>query len=159
MFESVHFLNWELIVDKQATYNAYANVQHGGSHSCSCEDCKEYIKRIDSIFPDNVKKLLSKLGIDYHKDAEVTHIISDNNENYCHGWFHFIGEFKGASCALPVENSGYNLQLTDVANNFKIGFHISDSLALFKSTYPLVQVEFSTLIHHWSEHPPRPRLQ
>ncbi len=153
MFETVHFHDWELIVDVQTTVNAYAEVEYGGSSSCSCEDCKEYIRRIDSIFPDNVKQLFESLGIDYHKDAEVTHIISDNNDNYCSGWFHFIGEFKGESCAVAVTDTGYSLQLTEVADNFKIGFHVGNSLALFKTTYPLVQVEFSTVISHWSEHP------
>lgn len=153
MFETVHFQDWELIVDKQGTINAYANVRYGGSRSCSCGDCMEYTRRIESIFPGNVKLLFESLGIDYHKDAEVTHIISDNNDNYCSGWFHFIGKFKGESCAVPVNGRGYNLFMTHVADNFEIGFHISDSLALFKTTYPLVQVEFSTLIPHWPEHP------
>ena len=162
MFEKVHFHEWELIVDKQSTINAYAEVEYGGSRSCSCGDCMEYTRRIDSIFPGNVKLLFESLGIDYHKDAEVIHIISDNNHNYCSGWFHFIGEFKGKSCAVPMTDTGYTLQLTDIADNFKIGFHVGDSFALFKSPYPLVQLEFSTLIPHWSEHsaqtPPRPRL-
>lgn len=152
MFETVHFHEWELIVDKQSTINAYAEVEYGGSRSCSCGDCAEYTRRIDSIFPGNVKQLFESLGIDYRKDAEVTHIISDDNDNYCSGWFHFIGEFKGKSCAMPMRDKAHSLLLTEVSENFNIGFHKSGSLALFQTTYPLVQVEFSTVISRWSEH-------
>lgn len=146
MLQQVHFKDWILMVDKEATANAYSAVALGGSQTCICDDCKKYSKNVETIIPDNIKHLFAELGIDHQKDAEVTHILLDNGDNICSGWFHFIGNFEGPSCAMPASDTGYTLQLTEVANNFNIGFHYSDWLTLFKTNNPLVQVEFSTQI-------------
>jgi len=54
--QTVDFLEWKLFVDDALTRSAYKSVVLGGTDSCICENCKNYVKNRESVFPGGGKK-------------------------------------------------------------------------------------------------------
>ena len=145
--QTIDFLEWKLFVDDALTRSTYANVAVGGADSCICKNCKNYVKSREFAFPGGIKKLFNALGVDYKKDCEVVHYYRNRNglHHYC-GWFHYIGDFFGPDCTLPLANGGYTTNLVTITPNFSIGFRKGTSLSIFQNNENLVQIEFEAHI-------------
>jgi hypothetical protein len=144
----VKYGDWEFDVDFAATQIVYSTISEGGAQTCTCTYCKNYIAQIDSIFPKDIIKLLSDLGIDYSKDYEVWQYAKlDNGLHQYGGCFHFIGSFRGESCQVKIDDNTYKLVLNEVAPNFSIGFshplYITQSF--FNDSQAVVEVNFGFL--------------
>jgi len=86
------FSMWEFTNDRTATIAAYARIERGGSDTCSCNGCRNFVAARDKVYPSEFIALLSSLGIDSRKDGEVYHNaqLSPGRHDYG-GWFHFVG--------------------------------------------------------------------
>lgn len=105
-------------------------------------------------FPEEIKSLFENLGIDYHKESECLSNFdvseSSNFDEYVNklhgygGWFHFAGNILSGRECLDKNSNTY--EVTQIAENFSIGFRKSKDLNFFESNIPLVQVEFEAKI-------------
>ena len=146
--EIVQFKNWKFEVDKTLTIETYSNIVTSGAESCLCNDCKNYIENRQNVFPDEIKKLFLNLGIDFNKEVEVlSYQILPNGLHHIAGWFHFKGKISdGKDCKNDIENEVFQIELTNIGNNFSIGFCEQSSLTFFKNKDRLIQVEFEAYI-------------
>jgi len=139
----VSFQDWEVFAVKELTAQTYLELEHSSTESCGCDYCKNFIEQRERIFPDEIKELFSKLGIDYKKEIEISEFAKlENGLHYYSGWFHFKGDFIGKDCTVPLQNGGHTFDLTKIMENFSIGFRRDNALKPFKDTNRIVQIEF-----------------
>ncbi|RZM25401.1 MAG: hypothetical protein EOO88_19425 [Pedobacter sp.] len=145
MKTTITFRDWEFEIDHDATKLVYDQVEQGGAEVCGCEDCRNYVLNRKSVFPKDVLEFLINVGIDYTKEVEVT--VFENRPDRSRligGWFHFLGNIvEGERYRQPPDGS---MELTPINSVFSIGFAPESTLAYFKPTSAIIQVEFMTVI-------------
>lgn len=126
--ESIEFHPWLLHYDYDATKTAYNNIKEGDAVRCGCANCKNYISTRDSAFPDSIKDLLLKIGIDYSKEFEVYHNcrLSSGRHDYG-GIFHFIGKSTLLE-NIDIDADNCSTLLTD--NSDAKALEINDSFSV-----------------------------
>jgi hypothetical protein len=147
--EELRYRKWHLCVDVEATREAYRRVKQGGAEDCGCQECQNFVLARPYIFPEEVRDLFERCGIDIKKEQEV--LYDGNSGAGLHrysGWFHFVGDFKGESAwdlvAGAEQSKVYELVLESVSPNFQIGFTENGGLYWDEfAGHRLVQVEFS----------------
>lgn len=99
---TIHFRDWILTVDREVTASTYAAVANGSSEDCKCDECINYLANRSNAFPEEIKLLFDRLGIDYRKESEVWRMykVKDGIHLYS-GLFHFKGSFEGKDCFVP----------------------------------------------------------
>jgi hypothetical protein len=147
--EVIEYRDWILEIDKQSTKEAYKKIGLSGAESCNCNYCKNFIAARESIYPEEVRYLFNKLGIDFSKEADASEFTKlENGLHYYSGLFHFKGRIlKGKDSAVPLPSGGFTVELTEVTPNFSIGFTNDNSLSLFEEKDNLVQIDFSANVH------------
>ena len=141
----IKFKEWEFIVDRELTKFTYDNVDLGGPESCGCNECKNFANNREDIYPEEIKKLLDQLGINYKKESEICYYCRlTEGLHYYGGWFHFKGEFKGKDCTVTTDSGGITFDLTPINDRFSIGFRYDSALTFFDKKENLVQIEFDT---------------
>ncbi len=139
----VQYRDWEFYSDKEITEQTYKEFEHSGAESCGCDYCKNFIAQRETVFPYEIKELLTGLGVDYRKEIDISEFARlKNGLHYYSGWFQFKGGFKGQDCTVPFQNGGHTYDLTKITDNFSIGFRHDNSLTPFKDKKGLVQIEF-----------------
>jgi len=89
------FGHWVYTADRDATIEAYSQIERGGADRCDCAWCRNFRKVRPQVFPSEFLALLGVLGIDPNKDAEVYHIARlAPGRHYYGGWYHFVGNFR-----------------------------------------------------------------
>ena len=131
-YTSVKYKEWEFQVDKEATLTAYSKVKVGSAEESQTLTGLNYAKQRDNIFPEEIKELLVSLGINYKKEAEVSHheAFEDGQHLYA-GWFHFKGDFSGPNYLEKQNESSKDFNLSSVNNKFAIGFTKQNFLTFF----------------------------
>lgn len=150
----VKFRDWEFEVDSELTRKTYAKVIGAFSEGCDCKYCLNYQPQKDEIFPEEIESLFENLGIDYHKESECLNYFDasefSNTDEYINrlhgygGWFHFAGNILLGKECLNRNSNTY--QLTQITENFSIGFRKDKALNFFEDDIPLIQVEFEAKI-------------
>ncbi|MHC4862776.1 MAG: hypothetical protein ACYTEX_01750 [Planctomycetota bacterium] len=86
---------WIVKYDAQATRQRYSQIQIGDPERCGCHPCLNFAAAREELYPDEVRKVLAKLGIDYTREAEVahTHRVRPGRHFYL-GWFHCVGQVE-----------------------------------------------------------------
>lgn len=145
-------------VDSQLTRQTYAKIGTGNSETCPCGQCKNYRIQKEKAFPDDVLDLFAKLGIDFRKESEVYEVQRlDNGLHHYAGWFHFAGRITaGGDCKKQFAENSWQIDLSEIDKDFKMGFTVGNALSFFKKGTGLVQLEFETNIpwvitDPWSE--------
>lgn len=145
--KKITFGDWELIVDLEATKFAYQATALGGTDTCECNYCQNFVNSKEHIYPNEIKVLFEELGIDYKKECEAWHYCKDDLGRHCYsGWFHFKGNFRGKDCVIPTNETQSSIDLTPIDEHFSLGFCYNNQLAFFEEKDGLVQVEFDTKI-------------
>ena len=142
------YKDWEFEVERELTIQTYEGVASGGSDTCICNDCKNYIATRDKVFPNDNLDLFEKLGKNYKKEVEISHWNKIEN-GLCHigGWFHFKGKvLSGKNYKIQLPQGGFTFDLTKISENFSIGFSEGNDLTFFGDKTGLVQIEFDTFI-------------
>ncbi len=97
------FGEWLYVCDRAATIEAYRQASAGGSTTCTCNGCRNFTAARGRAFPSEFLQLLSDLGIDPTKDAEVYHEAKHKpGFHFYGGWFHYIGSLEVAGDFAPV---------------------------------------------------------
>ncbi|RAU82561.1 hypothetical protein [Pontibacter arcticus] len=108
----VTYQDWEFYSDKELTEQTYLEMDKSGAESCGCSYCRNFIEQRETVFPEEIKELLGKLGVDYKKEVDVSEFVKlECGLHYYNGWFHFKGDFKGKDCSIPFPNGGYSTDL------------------------------------------------
>ena len=90
--------------DRAATAEAYRRAAAGGSRTCDCAGCRNFIAAGLQIFPAAFLEFLESLGIDPVKDGEVFHIARHSPGQHIYGgWYHFVGVLELSGDCAPVE--------------------------------------------------------
>lgn len=144
---SIKFRDWELIVDKEQNKMIYDKVEIDSTSSCTCQECRFFVKNRENIYPSEIKILLSNIGIDYHKECGVYHFKKEElGIVYYIGWFHFKGRFKKTTFSLNKDEALKKNGLTKISDLFSIGFVYDDDLTFFNEKNNFVKVEFETMV-------------
>ncbi len=146
--EIIKYKDWKFEVDTDFTRNMYSKFPSGGANQCECRDCKNFAANRNEAYPYEIKELFTKIGIDYNKESEVYHHIRlESGLHFYGGWFHFKGKFiNGNDCRIFHSPEAYTFNMTDITENFRIGFTLGNSPSLFESLDGLIQIEFETNI-------------
>jgi hypothetical protein len=129
----ITYRDWLFDCDVEVTRAGYETILAGGVETCDCAGCRNFLAQRDSVFPVEVLKLFSELGVDYKRDAEIYHTARlDPGVHLYGGWFHFVG-------AIVKEPIG-----PATLNNFTIDFLPNNALAAKTfENQPLVQIEIT----------------
>ncbi|QEM09211.1 hypothetical protein [Mucilaginibacter rubeus] len=145
--EIVGYRDWILVVDKEQTEALYRQVEMGGTQSCVCDTCKYFEAITDDVYPDEVRQLFEKLGIDISKNYEVFDLEGEGNERCFYGVFHFKGDLiAGDDCWIPTVSGGYHLELLPVNDIFMIGFSKAAQISFFEKEEEIVEIKFMTKV-------------
>ena len=140
---TIQFRDWELAVDYALTKNTYENIDFGGSESCICNDCKNFARNIEQLYPNEIRELFQKLGIDFKKECEIWRMCKERDGLHRYnGWFHYKGSFKGENHTKKIREENSTFELVPITENFSIGFRYSNQLTHFDDKENLVQIEF-----------------
>ncbi|WP_439482758.1 hypothetical protein [Cyclobacterium plantarum] len=144
--KTVKYRDWTFEVDYERTKEIYDMVEQGSPERCACNDCKNFATNRENIYPDEIKFLLSKFGIDYRKESDIYHMARlDNGFHHYGGWFHFKGKIKeGKDCKVDLGGGGSTFDTAKVADHFEIAFMKDSALSYFdeKEKNDLIQIEF-----------------
>ena len=128
--------DWILACDVKATRRIYAQIAEGGADECVCDYCNNYVLLRPRVFPEDARALLTQLGVEWCREAEVVHYhIEESGLHFYGRWFHFIGN---------IESKGTQFKLNE---NFSFNFseQYAPMFAQFKGK-PTVRVDFSTYL-------------
>ena len=130
----ISYRDWVFDCDPAKTRRAYEEIIAGGSETCECAGCRNFLAQRERAFPKEVLDLFSELGINYRRDAEIYHQAKlESGLHLYGGWFHFIGSIQGQPLG-PAKVSG----------DFTIDFVPARHLAAASfGDEPLVQVEIA----------------
>ncbi len=143
----VSYKDWNFEVDKTITQNTYKNIKRASAEESETLDGLNFAKQRDDIYPEEIKQLFEKLGIDYKKEAEVSHFAAvENGMHLYSGWFHFKGNFTGPDYLELMTEDDKKFNLIEITKNFSLGFRKESFLTSFEDRKNLVQVEFECLI-------------
>lgn len=146
---------WILHYDYDATIDAYKNIKEVHSTRCGCIHCKNFLAVRDDAYPDIIKDLFLKIGIDYTKeyDAAYTCRLKTGYHLYL-GWFNFIGKLEtfkkidlDTSCNITkvTGSDSYTLRIND-----RFSFSMTDtSTTHYDDVFigkPIVEIFFSTQV-------------
>jgi hypothetical protein len=141
--EVVRYRDWVFEVDRAANEVLYKEVETPGTQSCACEDCQYFESIADELYPDDVKQLFKKLGIDIKKNFDVSSFGGGAMGSAFNGQFHFKGSLiEGPDCYQLTEFGGYQVNLLPVSDIFKIGFTKTKSASFFTNEADIIKIEF-----------------
>lgn len=87
--------------DREATIAAYKLLTIGDAERCNCVYCRNFAAQRTTVYPENFRALLLRLGIDPNKEGEVWDMVGadDRKIRPIGGWLYFVGELveKGES--------------------------------------------------------------
>jgi hypothetical protein len=90
---------WKIAYDPVATRAVYQKIAKGGADECRCDGCRNFVAIRKHAYPPDVRALLTRLGIDVSKEAEVYEMGHDSAGHFYGGFLHFIGSVDES---LPV---------------------------------------------------------
>lgn len=139
---------WDIEVDKVTTKLAYANLENSSAESCGCTNCLNYHNYRKNVFPAEIDKLLAALGVDKHKEPEISHLTRvDSGLHLYWGWFEFKGSFTGKDCTMPFSSgNGSTLETEKITENFGIGFTKANTAIAFENSNGIIQLHFECKI-------------
>ncbi len=93
--ERARFRGWEVSADVDATQRAYLQIEQGEAETCRCPACRNFVLMRDKFYPAEVRGLLTCLGIDYRREAELLYWAPHGDEGgRYYGAFHFVGDVE-----------------------------------------------------------------
>ena len=114
MMEHLNFERWDIGFNFKKTIEAYKRIDRGISDKCRCSSCILFQKFKNGIFPPDFSYLLSYLGIDYQKEAEIfSEFDAANQLVLFKGFYHFHGKIISMAGDTDVNRNGRYYPLKD----------------------------------------------
>lgn len=130
---------WIIRYDRRKTEQAYS-VANQGAQTCGCLYCRNYVAVRDAVYGLSFRALLIQLGIDPHKEAEVSEAGESDPDTHLYvGFYHFVGivdrDPGDRMASVPADEHGrYAWQIFFTPARALIPAAFDDS--------PVVQLEF-----------------
>jgi hypothetical protein len=143
------FGEWKYTAERDATARAYTEEEKGFTEKCGCAECRNFRLVRGRVFPPKFLTLLSELGIDPEKEAEVYRMarLAPGRHDYG-GWYHFVGTLDETGDFPPV----------DFGNGFTAWMCRSSAFRLPSlRAVNVVQLEFRSDAVPWLLDEPEPR--
>jgi hypothetical protein len=94
--------DWEFTCDPQATADAHAFADAGGSNTCSCVWYRNFVLVRGRVYGDSFIEYLT--SADSTKDGEAYHNGETQlGRHFYAGWFHFVGSLDKTGDFRMVE--------------------------------------------------------
>jgi hypothetical protein len=106
------YRGWTAEVDVETTRRAYAQGSPGASVECGCDECANFIAARDAgyVYPVEVAKLLSDMGVDLTRESEVFMAgPADRGSVVYGGWFNVAGELLSEGGGSTEVEPGFDL--------------------------------------------------
>lgn len=146
--EAVRFRKWELLVDPEATRQAYAATEIGWAEFCGCVHCRNFQRARERAYPPEARDLLHRLGIDPARELDLQPVRPERQERYTYsGFFQFVGSLvSGPEFWREHPEGGLTNDpdgMETLADDFILGFssRLGRVLKPFQGK-PLVELEF-----------------
>lgn len=65
---------WKVTYDYNATYNLYSAAEGGEADRCGCAYCQKFRNLREEVYPQNVRTIFERMGIDYKKESEAYYV-------------------------------------------------------------------------------------
>ena len=62
---------WRVTYDYKATSDLYSGVEGGEADRCDCAYCQRFRNLREEVYPQNVRTVFERMGIDYQKESFV----------------------------------------------------------------------------------------
>jgi hypothetical protein len=132
--------SWVIDYDDELTREIFKDVI-SGPLSCKCGNCKNFTQAREQVYPENFKKVLNQLGIDYQKETEVFQITRIKAGWHLYGgWFHFAGQIKKASENEELSMCGRDSEKPDFVWSFN---NKQDLIPKAFGQNPVVQINWN----------------
>ena len=83
---------WRVTYDYKATSDLYSGVEGGEADRCDCAYCQRFRNLREEVYPQNVRTVFERMGIDYQKESAVYQICEVENRKHLYGGsFVFFG--------------------------------------------------------------------
>ncbi len=90
--EHLDLPGWQIEFDRQATANAYTQIDSGGAETCVCDPCRNWAASRDQILSSEFREFLERLGISPDREVEAYHNCRLESGLHSYGgWYHFVG--------------------------------------------------------------------
>jgi len=112
---------WKVSYEYEATRNLYSGTEGGEADRCECAYCRRFRNVRDEVYPQNVRTILERMGIDYRKESEVYQICEVEGRKHLYGGsFVFFGSIECLDEAF--ERSGPTYKDVEVTADFSWAF-------------------------------------
>lgn len=144
--KTVTYKNWTFEVDYDRNKVVYENIIVVDDERCACANCRNFSANRENLYPQEIKELLTALGIDYKKEIEVYQIAKlENGLHQYVGWFNFKGRIiEGKDGKVELPHARWTLDLEKVEGSFSIAFMKGAALHQFSGHEKddLLQIKF-----------------
>ncbi len=169
--EQLKYRCWEIEYNQEANRRIYGKLEIGAGVSCDCSYCRNFALSREEVYPKEVLGLLSKLGIDYRKDAEVWDVPSDEEGiRIIGGWFHCVGNvlsgqnLDSVQIIKPKWYQIFSNEVKIVNDHYEniddlFSIHLGKNDTPLKTQFqdqPIIQIAFQTKIPWLLDEPPEP---
>ena len=122
--ETLQIGPWVIKYDADSTRKVYEHIPDGDADGCVCEFCLNFAAAREKIYPNDIRTLFDRIGIDYKKESEVFHCNKENSGLHCYsGEFCFVGIAENTEEAYELSEDRANvLTFEDDSQNFVWSF-------------------------------------
>jgi hypothetical protein len=154
----LHFHDWTIDIDVQATGAAYAMLSSGEAERCGCSKCRNWISHRSTVFPIAFLDFLQSMGVDPTKETEISEYEGGaiHPMRYLYsGEFLFIGRvLSGPDCFRPQpDGRGCSVELTQL-DGIKVGISSNVQWAMTGSASASFQPSSSSAVVVFQLHAP-----
>jgi len=112
---------WKVTYDYEATSSLYSTVEGGEADRCDCAYCQRFRNLREEVYPQNVRTVFERMGIDYKKESAVYQICEVQDRKHLYGGsFVFFGSVECLDQAY--EHSGSTYKDVEVTPDFSWAF-------------------------------------
>lgn len=120
------FENWRVRANVERTKQIYAEIEHSSAEECDCAYCRHWLGIRDDVLPSDFRKFLSRLGVDYRKEYDVSEYETGQViQGRCLyiGNYYFVGELTEGEDGISVydEGTGYSFRTLPVTDELRVG--------------------------------------
>ena len=144
--ETMQIGPWNVEYDREKTRALHNAVESPKSEKCKCAHCRNFVVARDTIYPEQVRTVLEKLGVDYRKEQEVYQIHEiDPGWHLYNGWFRFVGAISDSDGKLGIsDRTGFSTD--DVPVNETFSWSLSQRASVVSWGLPVVEIHFEAKV-------------
>lgn len=135
--------SWGIEYDAVLTEQVYKCLA-SSPEECVCENCKNFLLARKNVYPENFKRMLEQLGIDYKKEIEICYFQRIRPGWHLYkGWFHFVGHIRN----MPSDEGTRIYKLVPDFKDFAWSFtNKQDLVPEAFGQSPVVQLEWIGIV-------------